>query len=298
MKKPLSIVMAVALAAGLGLVWVTAASPAPASPAPALHCAASSAAGTRAAVVELYTSQGCSSCPPADRWLSRLSSHHAADGVIPLAFHVDYWNDLGWKDPFSRPEFSQRQRELAVRAGTGLVYTPAVFIDGREHRRWDDAAATQRAIDAAKGAAAGISLDVDVERDGERLSVGVRASPPAAVPGVDLVLALTQSGRSTSVAAGENRGATLLDDDVVRAWLSRRLSPAGAERLELELPGDGPREFALAALAYDGRTGSLLQGVRLDLGSCRDLRSRTPGRRAGCRSRPRSRRPADRPGAR
>ena len=90
----------------------------------------------RATVIELYTSEGCNSCPPVDRWFGGL----AKEGISPetavlLAFHVDYWNQLGWPDRFSRSEFSQRQRDVAARHGSGVIYTPQLTVDGRGFRQ-------------------------------------------------------------------------------------------------------------------------------------------------------------------
>lgn len=99
--------------------------------APAAHAATCSAASgpSRARLLELYTSEGCSSCPPAERWLSQLPPD---SGVVPLAFHVDYWDRLGWRDPFAQAAFSRRQR--ARNSKLGWVYTPQVMLDGDDLR--------------------------------------------------------------------------------------------------------------------------------------------------------------------
>ena len=109
-----------------------------AAPAPGAQCKARSGAGT-AALVELYTSQGCSSCPPADRWLSTLGGRFAAERVVPLSLHVDYWDYLGWKDPYAKRRFSERQRKLSVLQRMALVYTPQVVVQGRDFRSWNTA---------------------------------------------------------------------------------------------------------------------------------------------------------------
>src|SRR5689334_18662425 len=89
------------------------------------------------ALVELYTSEGCDSCPPADHWLSSLFSQgFRPDQVVPLALHVDYWDYIGWKDPFGRAEFSVRQRKLAAMRRPVVVYTPQVVLQGQDFRRW------------------------------------------------------------------------------------------------------------------------------------------------------------------
>jgi len=116
---PLSLVAALAM---LGLQSVDAAS----------RCAQHSPAHT-VALVELYTSEGCSSCPPADRWLASLAEQQAAGRLVSLALHVDYWDYIGWQDPWAQPGFAVRQRQLAK---GGTIYTPEVFIGQRELRRW------------------------------------------------------------------------------------------------------------------------------------------------------------------
>jgi len=90
----------------------------------------------RVALLELYTSEGCDSCPPADKWISTLPLKHLSDDqVIPLAFHVDYWNDLGWTDRFSQASFSDRQRLLSARRGADFVFTPQLLLNGKNYHR-------------------------------------------------------------------------------------------------------------------------------------------------------------------
>src|SRR5215510_12044549 len=102
---------------------------------------------TTVALVELYTSEGCDSCPPADRWLSALGSRgHGPDKVVPIALHVDYWDYIGWKDPYAKALFTSRQRKLAQVMRAKIVYTPQVLLQGEDFRRWhapafDDAVA-------------------------------------------------------------------------------------------------------------------------------------------------------------
>ena len=93
-------------------------------------CSATSGA-QRVALLELYTSEGCDSCPPTDRWVSALATRgFAGDRVIPLAFHVDYWNYLGWKDPFAQARYTERQRFVNARVRTRTIYTPQLMLDG------------------------------------------------------------------------------------------------------------------------------------------------------------------------
>ncbi len=90
----------------------------------------------RVTVIELYTSEGCNSCPPVDRWFGGLPQQGISpETAVLLAFHVDYWNQLGWPDRFSRPQFSDRQRDVTARHGSGVIYTPQLTVDGRDFRQ-------------------------------------------------------------------------------------------------------------------------------------------------------------------
>jgi hypothetical protein len=163
-------------------------------------------------LAELFTSQGCSSCPPADRLLSSIDELAGDAEVIPLAFHVDYWDDLGWRDPFSAPDWTERQQRYAARISGGRVYTPMLVIQGREHlvgsARADISAAIRRAARApASGAAiAGRAAAPD------RIAIEAVAGGAPAVAWA----ALVESGIDTEVARGENRGRRLRNDFIVR----------------------------------------------------------------------------------
>ena len=140
-------------------------------------CSVTSPAHT-VALVELYTSQGCSSCPPADRWLSALQSSFTADRAIPLALHVGYWDYIGWKDPFARREFNARQSELAAANRNRSVYTPGVFVQGREMPNWRDARAFRNAVQAINAAPPRASIELAARVEGG--SVAVTASAKGA----------------------------------------------------------------------------------------------------------------------
>ena len=221
-----------------------------------------------AVVVELFTSQGCSSCPPADRWLGTLRQRHG-DRVIPLSMHVGYWDYIGWKDPFSRREFNERQRLLAAASGSSTVYTPGVFVQGREFADWSRAPRFDAAVRAAQQGNAPARVSLRAERVAAD-AVTVRADADAP-KGARLWLALVQSRLSTAVNAGENRGETLRNDHVVRDW--RGPFAIGAVSHALMLPPDtersGPTDFAVVALIDDAR-GATLQAVRLPLAPCVD----------------------------
>jgi len=139
------------------------------------RCSAQSGA-TVPTVVELYTSEGCSSCPPADRWLSGLK---ARDGVVALAFHVDYWDSLGWKDRFAQPQFTQRQNATQHTSGARFAYTPQVIVDGRDAPNWPGLQGA--ALQGKMVATVGLKLAHDAS--GLALTVSPGAGAPAKLSG-------------------------------------------------------------------------------------------------------------------
>lgn len=156
-------------------------------------------------VVELYTSEGCDSCPPADRWLSGL---RAQGDVLAVAFHVDYWDRLGWRDRFADPRYTQRQAALQAVRGARFSYTPQVVVDGRDWRGWPG-------LPAARTASAPVRLTL--QREGERVHWQVEPLPGAPAR-LALWWAVLEDGHRSEVQAGENRGATLRHDHVVRGY--------------------------------------------------------------------------------
>jgi hypothetical protein len=164
----------------------------------------------RVALLELYTSEGCNSCPPADRWVSALPRQgYAPDRVVALAFHVDYWNDLGWRDPFSQPGYSERQRAASVRNQARIVYTPQLLLNGRDYRRGiviDDFADRVQALNR-ETARATIRLHIQAEEAAALGVTGVATVTDAAArSGAHAYLALYENNLSNAVTAGENRG--------------------------------------------------------------------------------------------
>ena len=183
-------------------------------------------------LVELFTSQGCSSCPPADRLLSRLA---ADERVIALAFHVDYWNYIGWTDPFSSARWSERQRRYAAALGSNRVYTPQLVVNGRWEAVGSDAREVDRLLDRA-AAGRRDQLRLEVEEDGLRLRV--RLSSPRPPLGSRAWLAVAESGFETPVGRGENADHTLRNDHVVRRLEAVELG----DEIVLELDADWSRD--------------------------------------------------------
>jgi hypothetical protein len=181
---------------------------------PPMRAGATSA--THPVVVELFTSQGCSSCPAADRLLSALASEGI--GVIPLSFHVDYWNRLGWSDPFSRPEWSRRQEAYAQALGAPTLYTPQVVVDGATEMVGSDELRLRAAIArAAAGPAARLKLTLAPSATSVTVDVAIELPATFAGRPLELWVALYESGLETAVRRGENGGRTLRNDGVVRA---------------------------------------------------------------------------------
>ena len=217
-------------------------------------CSAQSGA-TVPAVVELYTSEGCSSCPPADRWLGGLKGR---PDVVALAFHVDYWDSLGWKDRFAQPQFTQRQNATQRTSGARFAYTPQVIVDSRDAPNW-----------SAPGAAAlpprspaTVSLTLSHDPTGLALTVAPGAGAPVKLSGY---VAIVDDGMQTKVGAGENRGETLRQDSVVRELLPWNV--VGAQPATLRFASSSTPESGAArhwvAVATDGPYGKPVQAVSL-----------------------------------
>lgn len=209
------------------------------------------------AVVELFTSQSCSSCPPADQLLQTIykKAQNAGRPVIPLAFHVDYWNELGWADPYSRPEFSERQRAYA-RALDDRVYTPQMIVNGRHAFVGSDAFRAERAIESELRVPSPVRLTkLKARPDADSVHVTVMASSAPAATRLNVVLVDTRVEQD--VPRGENAGRTLQHVNVVRVL--RSVSLQAASVLSLPLPSDLDRTRAsVVAYAQDERTMSIL----------------------------------------
>ena len=235
---------------------------------PAAECIARSGP-TTAALVELYTSEGCSSCPPADRWLSKIGG---PGNVIPVAFHVTYWDYIGWRDAFGHERHSARQRERASASGTRYVYTPQVTVGGRDFREWASGKAFAQAIERINKTPSRVDLEIRVKPiEGGKMLAEASATPKAGVArgNLALVLAATQNGLSSRVNAGENRGEHLSHDYVVREFTeSRAFAGSGIATASATFAARGdwkPEAMAIAAFVQDLKTGEVLQAVSAPL---------------------------------
>ena len=223
-------------------------------------CTARSLA-TMTRLVELYTSEGCSSCPQADRWLSRIAANvDASDNTVALAFHVDYWDRLGWKDRFASPTYTARQSQQQATNGAKFSYTPQVVLDGKDHKDWIN---TRLPLKPAAQAQAQITLT----REGNQFIANV--APVAGGPiRLAAYWAVTELNHLTSVKSGENEGVTLKHDFVVReyqpvsVWSGRADTPTTLS-FTPSTPVDAKHARQVNLVVVDADNGKLLQALKL-----------------------------------
>lgn len=224
-------------------------------------CDVHSGAGT-AALIELYTSEGCSSCPPADLQLRNLrQALDPAAQAVPLALHVGYWDYLGWKDAFAKETFATRQNWLLRVNHQRIAYTPQFFVGGTELRSWQGALNEHVRQINSRPAAAQIRLRANLSANG---ALAVDAEATARTEASVLYLALAENGLASRVTRGENGGTTLAHDHVVREWLGPVRLAGGAARIQKQfaLPAEWNRSrLELVSFVQDERSGSVLQAV-------------------------------------
>ena len=202
-------------------------------------------AAERPTVVELFTSEGCSSCPPADALLAELANRR---DLLALSFHVDYWNQLGWKDPFSSPEATRRQQRYARLLGLETVYTPQIVVDGRWEAVGSDRAAVAHALGQARRGRAVVPMTLVLDHGQARIEVGAGGGTMSA----SILLIGFDRRRVDTVERGENAGRTLVHADVVRGFavVGRYTGAAGV----IEAPAPWPADRISAIVqAEDGR---------------------------------------------
>lgn len=207
-------------------------------------------------VVELFTSQGCSSCPPADELMGSLA---ARDDVVALAYHVDYWNYIGWVDPFSDPAWTARQRDYAANLGTSMIYTPQAMVQGMTDVIGSRKAELDRAIEVAKTKQAVMTVafaDAGTRLD---LSAGAKQTEP-----VDVILVAYRRLTETIVTRGENAGRTLVGHNVVGEVQDLGEWDGSAKSLAIDLPSLQAKGFdGLAVLIQGQETGTIFAAAKL-----------------------------------
>ncbi len=232
---------------------IIAASPLTVSPALA------QASGDTLVVVELFTSQGCSSCPPADAMMAELATR---EGILPLSLHVDYWDYIGWRDEFAQPQFTQRQKAYAHAAGKRSIYTPQMIVQGAEHvvgvkpMRLAETVMRHRMQDAAP-------VTLGATRAGDRLMISAVSS--GALPeAMRLQLVRFDPHQRVMIERGENAGKTVDYTNIVTEWLPvMDWDGKGPLAITLDLSGEARTAVILQAITPGG-PGPILAAVRAD----------------------------------
>lgn len=232
-------------------------------------------------IVELFTSEGCSSCPPADRFLSELHRNQPVQGVevIALSEHVDYWDRLGWKDPFSDAQFTSRQRHYGNLFRSDQVYTPQMVVDGRAEFVGSDRARARaeivRAADRPKGKLVLEEAVPSAKASGKerlvRLRVRLLELPEWMTKRAALMLAITQDALESNVTRGENRGRRLPHDAVVRrlervSTLKLPLDGTATREATLEIPADWSLQSLRAVAFVEDSQGRIAAAASVPLG--------------------------------
>ena len=226
----------------------------------------------RVVLLELYTSEGCSSCPPADQFLSSLkSSGVSSEQLIPMAFHVTYWDYIGWKDRFANPQFDKRQRELARKNELSTIYTPQFVLSGDDYRVYATFSEEVNRL-ASEKATVAISLSAHItcaRNDTEIMHLKLSADiSKTEVEGVGFYLVVIEDNLTSDVDDGENEGRKLHHDSVVRQFLGPYYpsKQGGLFRREqaITLQPEWKREdLSVIAFAENPQTGEVLQAVSL-----------------------------------
>jgi len=218
------------------------------------------------AVVELFTSEGCSSCPPADALMGEIAQSNTNGSVYVLAYHVDYWNHLGWRDRFSDRRFTQRQRQYRSWLGPGSLYTPQVVVNGTEEFVGSDTEAVNEGITTARVQSQVGTLTLNARLEQGKVVVEYAYSGTGKAGSSELVLALVQKTAQSQVRAGENMGRTLQHAQVVRQMATLPVDLANKKQATLELPADfSENGWEIIGFVQHLADGHIVAAARFDL---------------------------------
>ncbi len=210
-------------------------------------------AETDPVVVELFTSQGCSSCPPADELLRKLGEY---DDIIPLALHIDYWDYIGWEDKFAQAKFTKRQKSYARAMHQKMIYTPQMIISGRKSvvgNRPVDVADTIQSLRSMKN-----PVDLDLQRQGNTLSIAMSAK--SAVGATDVFVVRYTGKKMVNIKRGENAGLSATYTNIVTDWTKvSKWDGSGALSVKAKVTGDSP----IVVLVQSADSGPILAAARL-----------------------------------
>lgn len=220
-----------------------------------------SANGKGFALLELFTSEGCSSCPPADELLAKIQKESQGKPVYVLAYHVDYWNQLGWKDIFSNAEYSKRQREYSYSLNA-QVYTPQVVINGKSEAVGSDEPALRSAITQALSSAPTTSIALQAQQNGDKLTVNYELTGGSASD--RLLLAVVQKSAVSKVKAGENGGRTLTHAQIVRGLYPVKLILEKKGVSSIKLPeGFNTQGWEIVGFVQSKTNGEILSATKV-----------------------------------
>lgn len=216
---------------------------------------------TRTHLVELYTSEGCNSCPPAEQWMSSIRDK---DGLVGLEFHVDYWDSPAWHDPYAKQAWAKRQESKARRA-SAQVYTPQIWLDGKLWKNWPKGEVPGAAQEAS--AQAPLTLRVAAET-GDKVKVRLQASATENLEHKRFYVALTENRLAQQIRGGENKGRHLEHDQVVRDFAGPLHLPEAQAELKIPAAMALPNA-AVVAFVQDEDGGEIEQVLRLPLTECK-----------------------------
>lgn len=223
----------------------------------------STSTGNSFAVLELFTSEGCSSCPPADEVLAQIQQESKGKPVYLLAYHVDYWNRLGWKDVFSNADFSKRQQQYSNWLNAE-IYTPQLVINGKREFVGSDGSAIRNAIANELNAGSTAMLVLNVQQDANKLKIHYQAGNNVA--GNRLLIAVVQKNAQSNVLRGENAGHKLSHVQIVRQLQNESLNATGEGDALVALPaGFNTQSWEVLGLIQDPATGKITAAAKTGL---------------------------------
>ena len=212
------------------------------------------------AVVELFTSEGCSSCPPADKLIAKIAKEDEGKEVYILSYHVDYWNQLGWKDRFSDAAYSNRQRQYASWLHLNTVYTPQIVVNGKTEFVGSNEYALNTAIDKSLHDSLTAKLTIAAKTENGKLKVHYETDDAAG--GKNLVLALIQKSAETVVRAGENDGLTLSHVQIVRKLTNESIKEKNGDVI-IDWQNDQQKNaWELIGFVQDKKDGKIIAATK------------------------------------
>jgi hypothetical protein len=216
------------------------------------------------AVVELFTSEGCSSCPPSDELVAKVQQENSGKPVYILAFHVDYWDFQGWKDVFSKSEFTSRQYQYSTWLRTKSVYTPQIVVNGKREFVGSEESSLRNAISQSLSSTVAGRFTIETIRKNKGISIRYQTS--SLKKDAVLQLALVQKTAKTAVKRGENESRELVHVQIVRALQSQSLNDSGSGEAELKLPEKTqPDNWEIIAFLQNKTNGEILAAAKTSL---------------------------------